>query len=88
MERSPDIGISPNMIRMLKISDIQSGDRLFYELGYKKSLDGGYGNNWVRTGRFREVLNIPDMLENDKLLSNNEYLIHHNFMILKNGIHP
>lgn len=82
-----DCSMLPNMIQMRNIGDIEDGDRLFYELGYKLSMNSGVGDNWVRLGRFREVLNISDMLIHDKRMSDLEYLVHHNFMLIKNGIH-
>jgi hypothetical protein len=77
-------GILPNMVPMRDISQISDGDRLFYELGHKKYMLGGYGDNWVREGRFKEIENIKEMLENDEYLSDINYLEHHNFMIIKN----
>lgn len=77
------INIQPNMIPMKDINQISDGDRLFYELGHKRNMMLGYGANWIREGRFKEIENIKDFLEGDKLLSNLEYLEHHNFMIIK-----
>jgi hypothetical protein len=75
--------ILPNMIPMRDIKQISDGDRMFYELGHKKDIDGGYGDNWIRQGRFKEIENVKDFIENDKLLSEIEYLEHHNFMLIK-----
>jgi hypothetical protein len=75
--------ILPNMIPMRDIKQISDGDRMFYELGHKKDIDGGYGDNWIRQGRFKEIENVKDFIENDKLLSEIEYLKHHNFMLIK-----
>jgi hypothetical protein len=77
-------GILPNMIPMRDINQISEGDRLFYELGHKiRSKDMGYINNWIREGKFKEIENVKDFIEGDKLLSNMEYLEHHNFMLIK-----
>ena len=77
-------GILPNMIPMRDIKQISDGDRLFYELGRKKSINNmSYENNWIREGRFQEVEDIKNMLENDKYMTDIEYLEHHNFMIIK-----
>ena len=78
--------ILPNMIPMRDIKQISEGDRLFYELGHKiRIMDFSYENNWVREGKFKEIKNIKEFIESDsdKLLSNLEYLEHHNFMIIK-----
>jgi len=75
--------ILPNMIPMRDIKQISDGDKLFYELGHKISMNGGYGNNWIREGRFKEIEDIKEFLEVDKLINNIEYLEHHNFMIIK-----
>ena len=76
-------GILPNMIPMRDIKQITDGDRLFYELGHKIRIDLSYENNWVREGRFKEIDNVNVFIENDKLLTELEYLEHHNFMIIK-----
>jgi hypothetical protein len=76
--------ILPNMIPMRDIKQISDGDRLFYELGHKiRMMDMSYENNWVREGKFKEIDNVDEFLEGDKLLSNLEYLEHHNFMLIK-----
>jgi len=72
------------MIPLRDIKQISDGDRLFYELGHKRDMKGGYGDNWIREGRFKEIENVKDFLEGYQLLSNLEYLEHHNFMIIKN----
>ncbi len=72
------------MIPLTDIKQISNGDRLFYEIGFKLNPRlNQYGSNWIRTGRFKEVLDVKDMIENDKHLPNKEYLKHHNFMIIK-----
>lgn len=73
----------PNMIPMRDISDIEQGDRLFYEFGYKFNMMGGYDDNWIRTGQFIEINDIDDLLKNDKSILNIDYLVHHNFMLIK-----
>jgi hypothetical protein len=73
------------MIPIRDISIIQSGDRLFYELGYKYNIDLGYGDNWIRTGQFKEIENIMEYIEGDTYLNNIKYLEHHNFMLIKNN---
>jgi hypothetical protein len=76
--------ILPNMIPMRDIKQISDGDRLFYELGHKiRELDMSYENNWIREGRFLEIEDVKEFLKGDKLLSNLEYLKHHNFMLIK-----
>lgn len=77
-------GILPTMLPMRDIKQISDGDRLFYELGFKIDVKNmSYKNNWIREGRFKEIDNIKDMLENDKFLTELEYLEHHNFMLIK-----
>jgi len=72
----------PNMVPMRDVKQISEGDRLFYELGYKIRYDMSY-NNWVREGRFKEIENVEEFIQVDKLLSEIEYLEHHNFMLIK-----
>ena len=77
-------GILPNMIPMRDIKQISNGDRLFYELGYKiRVMDSSYKNNWIREGKYKEILNVEDFIQNDKLVTQLEYLEHHNFMLIK-----
>jgi hypothetical protein len=77
-------GILPNMIPMRDINQVSDGDRLFYELGHKiRMMDVSYENNWIREGKFKEIDNVRYFIENDKYLSESEYLEHHNFMIIK-----
>jgi hypothetical protein len=76
--------ILPNMVIMRNINTILETDKLFYELGYKRNVNAShYGDNWIRTGNFKEIKNVKEFLENDKRLSDLEYLEHHNFMIIK-----
>ena len=76
--------ILPNMIPMRDIKQISDGDRLFYELGHKiRMMDMSYEDNWVRKGRFKEISDVKKFIETDKLLSELEYLEHHNFMLIK-----
>jgi hypothetical protein len=72
------------MIPMRDINQISNGDRLFYELGYKERLlDASYDNNWISEGKFKEIGNVKEFIENDKRLTDIEYLEHHNFMLIK-----
>jgi len=76
--------ILPNMVPMRDIKEISDGDKLFYQLGYKKRPhDLSYIDNWVRENRFKEIKNVKEFIETDKLLSEIEYLEHHNFMLIK-----
>jgi hypothetical protein len=76
--------ILPSMIPMRDINQISDRDRLFYELGHKiNSENPYYENNWIREGRFKEIQNIKEFLEGDKLLNDVKYLEHHNFMLIK-----
>jgi len=76
--------ILPNMIPMRDIKQISDDDRLFYELGHKKrDLDMSYVDNWISEGKFKEIENVKEFIKEDKLLSNLEYLKHHNFMLIK-----
>lgn len=77
------IPIQPNMIPMRDIKQISDGDRLFYEIVFKINPKEGYGDNLRRTGRFKEILNIKDMLANDQYINIFEYQEHHNFMLIK-----
>ena len=81
------IPLRPDMVPMRDIEQISEGDRLFYEIGYKYNPNVGYGQNWNTTGRFKEIENVKDFLEGDKLLCNFDYLEHHNFMIIKKNTH-
>jgi hypothetical protein len=77
-------GILPDMSPMRDINQVSDGDRLFYEIGHKiRMMDMSYENNWVREGRFKEIDNVNDFIETDKLLTELEYLEHHNFVIIK-----
>lgn len=77
-------GVLPNMTPMRDINQTSEGDRLFYELGHKiRMMDMSYENNWVREGRFKEIVDVKDFIKHDKLLSNLEYLEHHNFVLIK-----
>lgn len=76
--------IRPDMIPMRDIKQFSDGDRLFYEVGRKIELYGGYGDNWIKTGQFQEIENTKDFLcDYNKLLSKVDYLEHHNFMLIK-----
>lgn len=71
------------MIPLRDISLFSSGDRLFYELGFKIDSRKGYGENWVSTGKFKEIDNPKEFLADDMFIFNMEYLEHHNFMFIK-----
>jgi hypothetical protein len=72
------------MVPMRDVKQISEGDRLFYELGYKIRVnDMSYNNKWIREGRFKEIENVKEFIQVDKLLSEIEYLEHHNFMLIK-----
>jgi hypothetical protein len=76
--------ILPNMIPMRDINDISEGDRLFYELGYKKDANKPNSEgNWIHTGKFKEIEDVKSFLEGDKNLNLLAYLNHHNFMVIK-----
>lgn len=78
------ISIHPDMIIMRDISIIKEGDRLFYELGHKKDWkDPNYDYNWIKEGKFKEIENVIEYINNDKLLSDINYLEHHNFMLIQ-----
>ncbi len=84
LNKNKIIPFLPNMIPMRDIKQISDGDRLFRELGYKKRMmDLSYVDNWIREGRFMEIENVKEYIENDKQLSDIEYLEHHNFMLIK-----
>ncbi len=73
--------ILPNMTPMRDVSQIQDGDRLFYELGYKGGTE--VVDNWISTGEFMEITNVKKFIKNNKLVLDAEYLEHHNFMVVK-----
>ena len=67
--------ILPNMTLMRNIKQVSEGDRLFYELGYKiDPYKMSYENNWIGTGKFKEINDVKDFLLNDEFLSDLEYL--------------
>ena len=61
-------------------SDIKEGCRVFYELGewFDKQ-----NKLQFRFGYFKEIENVTQWLKSDLRLNDLDYLIHHNFMILK-----
>jgi len=77
------ISIQPNMVSMTDKSMLEEGDRLFYELGTKRNLKLEYGDNWIRSGQFKEIKNPIDFIKRDPLINEAQYLKHHNFMIIK-----
>lgn len=77
-------GILPNMIPMRDIKMIEEGDRLFYELGKSiKRYFPAYGDNWLRTGSFKEIFDVSKMIKEDPRFSDIYFLNHHNFMLIK-----
>lgn len=63
-----------NAIPLINISDIEDGDRVFYELGsYTKSYPSGKWiySSWKRNGIFKEITDINDWIEKDEYLNNN-----------------
>ena len=72
-----------NDLPMRDISLIESGDKLFYELGKKIDIDKGYGENWVKIGLFEEIVDVDKYITEDKCLNDADYLEHHNFRIIK-----
>jgi len=77
------ISIQPNMIPMTDKSMLEEGDRLFYELGTKIDIRKEYGDNWIRSGQFKEIKNPMDFIKGDQLFNESQFLKHHNFMIIK-----
>lgn len=87
------IAIQPDMLPLRDASKVEKGDRVFYELGHKikDSIEQngvihilGYEDNWIRTGRFKEV--DISRFSKDGDITNVDYLEHHNFMIIKKKI--
>ena len=78
-------GILLNMIPLLDVNQFTDGDRLFYELGYKRHMHDEYGDNWIRTGKFKEIEEPLNFIASDKRFNDIEYLKHHNFMIIKSN---
>jgi len=69
----PIYNLSPSMIKIKNIKEVGKGDRLFYELGFY------FGGNWIKTGKFKEIMNTKEYIKGDKLLVKKEYLLHHNY---------
>jgi len=75
------------MIPMRDIKQISEGDKLFYEIGYKKNNKlSTYEDNWVRTGQFKEITDIKAWLLGDDHINDINYLEHHNFMLIKKNM--
>lgn len=76
--------ILPNMISLRDVSTIEDGDRIFFEWGRKINPNNpNYEGNWIREGKFEEIEDVTRWLVGDKLITDVEYLEHHNFMIIK-----
>lgn len=78
------------MIPMRDVAQIGEGDKVYFEMGYHDIPYIGLTKTpseypWIATGQFQEINNIEDWLENDKFITDPEYLEHHNFMLIKNG---
>ncbi len=72
------------VIKVTDRSQIEIGKvRLFYELGNKIDNHLPLENNWLRSGIFKEIKDVEDMLDKDERFLNIEYLLHHNFVIKK-----
>lgn len=72
-----------NTIPITKKDEITEGCRLFYELGYKRNMMGGYGDNWIRRGVFKEITEPEKFKQEDNMLDSKDYIEHHNFVVLK-----
>jgi len=83
------VTISPEMVQVKDISEVSETDELYYELGYldvkvnENITAWHYDNKWVRTGKFIKVKNVKELLEKDEYLTDEKYLRHHNFMVIK-----
>ena len=77
------MNIHPDMVPVTNIKMVNDNDRLFYELGYKLKLKLSFGSNWILTGKFKEIENVKEYIKGDTFLVNQDYLKHHNFMVIK-----
>ncbi len=69
------------------ITQYEPGDRLFYELGFKINAKlPNHKDNWIRTGQFKEILDVQSLILMDNMLSDPLYLEHHNFKIIKGNV--
>jgi len=80
------------MVVMTDPVEIEEGDRLFYELGHYTTQAGEKfeEKDWVKTGKFKEILNVAEFKNNLKEELKNQgaeqftrYCNHHNFMLIK-----
>lgn len=80
------------MMVVVEPSQIEEGDRLFYEYGYYTTPNGEQfeEKDWVKTGKFKEILNVMEFKKNLELELENQgkeqfdrYCNHHNFMLIK-----
>lgn len=63
-------------------NQIKENTKLYYELGHKKNSRGGNDeDNWIRSGKFKEIKNPIEMRDEDTNMDNIEYIKHHNFFI-------
>jgi len=84
----PTVTLS-NFKKVNNVSDITKNHRLFYELGFNKTIrkwrdkDGNICTDsvFIRTGKFKEIENIDLFIKTDKRLSDKEFIEHHNFVI-------
>jgi len=69
---------------LTKASDLKSGDRLFYELGYYKWYHEELGwQDWTPIGKFKEIDNPLEYFKEEDRLMEEGFIEHHNFMIVK-----
>jgi len=73
-----------NFVKISHLSDIKTGDRLFYELGYYSDLNQ---TRWIREGIFKEIENPINFISQNVDMDNSEYIQHHNFVIIKKEYH-
>lgn len=82
------------MMVVIEPSEIEEGDRLFYEIGYYTTPpDEKYQEkDWRKTGEFKEIVNVmkfkqglEEELERQGQKMFEKYCNHHNFMVIKNG---
>lgn len=70
-----------NVQKLSKRSDITDKTKLYYELGYKKYVNRPLSDdNWIRTGKFKEIKDPIEIKEKDNMLDDSEYISHHNFV--------
>ena len=74
-----------NVKRIEKRSDIKDGAKLYYELGHKLNSNHSPVNNWVSSGKFKEIREPEKFRDADNRLDDTEYIKHHNFVVSVNG---